>query len=99
MAIDAGMGFLSTLGYQACRIALKCDTEASIVAIRSAVARAREAPTVPINVPVRDSKSNGAMERAIRIWQEMMRTIKCSVERRGEVPLPILHPLVECVGL
>ena len=96
--VRAAHGFLNTLGYQSCKIAIKSDNEASIIAIRNALTRGREAATVPINVPVRKSKSNGAMERAIRTWQGMMRTIKCSVERQAKAPLPILHPIVEWAG-
>lgn len=96
--IKALMGFIATAGFQACRIAIKCDNETSIVAIRNALMRAREAPTVPLNVPVRESKPNGAMERAIRSWQGQRRTIKCFLERKLQRPLPILHPIVEWVG-
>ena len=62
----AVMGLLAALGYQNCRVGVKCDNERAIVAIRNALTRAREAPTVQSNVPVREPTSNGAMGRAIR---------------------------------
>ena len=48
---------------------------------------------------MRESKSNGAMERAIRTWQGLLRTLKCAVERHTGGPLPILHTIVEWIAL
>ena len=65
------------------------------MAVRSAIAAHREAATVPIDVPERDSTDNGAVERAIRTWQGMYRTIKIATERAVKRPLPILFPISE----
>ena len=48
--------------------------------------------TVPIESPVRASKSNGRMEGAVGIWQGQVRTIKHYVESR-------LHTRIEIYGV
>ena len=55
---------------------MKSDQEVSVVALKRAVATARSGETVPIESPVRASKSNGRMEGAVGIWQGQVRTIK-----------------------
>ena len=65
------------------------------MAIRHAITHAGAAATVPIHVPVKESKSNGLMQRAIRTRQGMLRTTKCHVERVAAARVPLLHPLVE----
>ena len=52
-------GILEQSGYQGQRITMKSDQEPSIVALKTAVAAARVGETVPIESPVRASKSNG----------------------------------------
>ena len=58
--------------------------------------------TVPVKSPVRDSKSNGMMEGAIRIWQGQLRTIKHFTEsktkRRIEVDGVLLSWLIPFVA-
>ena len=56
------MGIIEESGYIGEKITFKSDQEPSIVA-----AGVRE--TVPIESPVRASKSNGMMENAVKIWQ------------------------------
>ena len=63
-------------GYQGEKLTFKTDQEPSIVALKRAVSVARKGETVPIESPVRASKSNGDMENAVKIWQEQLRTIK-----------------------
>eukprot|EP00972_Heterocapsa_arctica_P110496 16267443-Heterocapsa_arctica.AAC.1 len=55
--------WIDNLGYQ--RVTLKTDQERSIRAWARAVARHREAETVPEVSPVGDSQSNGVAEQAV----------------------------------
>ena len=56
-------------GYEGQKLTSKTDQEASIVALKRAVTAARTGETVPIESPVRASKSNGMMESAVGVWQ------------------------------
>ena len=80
---------LDQSGYEGEKITMKSDQEVSIVSLRTAVSAARIGETVPIESPVRASKSNGMMEGAIGIWQGQLRTIKhfteAKLKRRIEV--------------
>ena len=58
---------------------MKSDKEPSILALQKAVSAERVGETVPIESPVRASKSNGRMENAVKVWQEQLRTVKHDV--------------------
>ena len=73
---------LDQSGYEGEKITMKSDQEPSILALKRAVAAARSGQTVPIESPVRSSKSNGKMEGAIGIWQGQIRTIKHFTEEK-----------------
>ena len=60
---------LDQSGYEGEKITMKSDQEPSIVSLKRAVSAARTGETVPIESPVRSSKSNGRMENAIGVWQ------------------------------
>ena len=49
---------LSELGYSGMSISMKCDQAPELKEIRKQVAMRRSAPTVPIDVPVREAKGN-----------------------------------------
>ena len=53
-----------------------------------AVAIYRQAETVMLESPARDSKANGAAERAVRPWAGQLRTIRHHVERRLKTYIP-----------
>ena len=74
--VQYSVGVLDQSGYQGEKITFKTDQEPSIVALKSAVSAARVGETMPIEAPVRASKSNGMMEAAIRVWQDQLRTIQ-----------------------
>ena len=57
------------------------------MALKAAIAASRISETVPIESPVRASKSNGMMENAVKIWQGQLRTIKHFVESRVGKPI------------
>ena len=73
---------LDQSGYEGEKITMKSDQEPSILALKRAVAAACSGKTVPIESPVRSSKSNGNMEGAIGIWQSQIRTIKHFTEEK-----------------
>ena len=86
---------LEEAGYAGQKVVLKSDQEASIVALKKAIAATREGETVPIESPVRESKSNGAMERAVRTWAGQLRTLKHCFETRLGKRLPAGHVLTQ----
>ena len=47
---------------------MKRGNEASMIALEMAIAVRRKAETTLIESPVRESQSNGHVERAVRIW-------------------------------
>ena len=57
-----GVGTIEQSVYNGETISFKSDQEPSIIAVKSSIAAARIGETVPIESPVRASKSNGLME-------------------------------------
>ena len=87
--VQYGVGTFEQSGYIGEKLTFKSDQEPSIVALKNAIAAARVGDTVPIESPVRASKSNGLMENATNIWQGQLRTIKHYVESKiGRVVEP-----------
>ena len=90
---------LDEAGYRGQRISLKSDEEPAIMALKRAIAAERSGPSALIASPVRESKSNGAVEKAIQSWQGQFRVIKHHLEHKfglhakGE-KLPISHPIL-----
>ena len=54
---------LVELGYVGVTVSIKCDGALELKEIRKQISMRRTAPTVPIDVAARESKSNGAVER------------------------------------
>ena len=83
---DATVGYcveaIDQSGYRGEKVTFNTDQEPSILALKKAVSAARVGETVPIESPVRASKSNGMMGGAVRIWQDQLRTIKHFTEAR-----------------
>ena len=71
---------IDELGYAGVRIVMKHDNAKELVRLRREVTARRSAPTVPMDSPVKESKCNGAVERAVRTWQGQFRTLKDHVE-------------------
>ena len=71
---------LEHMGYKGCRVSVKSDQENSVMAVKRSVAEWRSAPTSMIEAPVRESKCNGKMERAVQNFQGQLRTLKLSLE-------------------
>ena len=83
------------LGYGEIKIALKSDGARELHELRRAVAGSRSAPTIPIDVPTKESKGNGGMERAVRTWAGQYRTLKSHLEYEIKVEIPLNHPIHE----
>ena len=75
-------------GYLGTRVVLKSDQEESIEALKRAIVVKRQAATIMIESPVRDSKSNGSVGRAVRIWAAQVRTPRHHLESRLKVKVP-----------
>lgn len=84
---------IDQLGYSGVRIGMKSDNAKELLAIRRGVSQLREAPTTPIEVPVRESRANGACERAVRTWEGRFRTIKHHLEVEMQHQLSPSHPV------
>ena len=79
------LSIVSTIGQSGHRgekVTFKSDQEPSILLFKKALSAARGGETVPIDSSVRAPKSNGMIERAVRIWQDQLRTIKHFTEAR-----------------
>ena len=86
---------LEEAGYNGKDITIKTDGEPALMDLKRAIMASRVGITTPIESPVRQSKSNGAMERAIRTWQGYLRTIKKYFEDKCKIKLDIKHELFQ----
>ena len=87
------------LGYDQLKIAVKCDGARELQELRRAIGNSREAPTVPIDVPVKESKANGGMERAVRTWTGQFRTLKSHLEYELKQKIPLRHPILQWMAV
>ena len=104
MSVDAkgptpsAVGWLSIkiedAGYNGVGITIKSDQEESIKSLKKAVSIKRHAETSMIESPVRVSKSNGKIERAIRTFQAQFRTLRLQLEDRIKAKLTKGSPLM-----
>ena len=88
-AVDWLTGKIDQVG---CR-GVKVQAE-SIIALKKVVAIKRQAPTLNIESPVRDSPANGNAERAVRTWAAQLRTMRHHMEFRMQHKIPIHAALV-----
>ena len=88
-------GVVYELGYSEMKIALKSDGARELHELRRAVAGSRVHPTIPIDVPVKESKGNGGMERAVRTWSGQYRTLKSHLEHEIKVAIPLNHAILQ----
>ena len=59
---------LEDIGYSGSEVTLKSDQEPAILDLEREVGIKRQRETVTIESPVRESKCNGAVERAVKTW-------------------------------
>lgn len=86
---------LEECGYSGVPVTLKSDQEPAMISLKQGIAIRRKAETPMIESPVRESKSNGRIERAIRKWQAQFRTIRHHLESRLRTSLDNQCALVE----
>ena len=94
-AVKWSVAKMDESGYRSQKVTLKSDQEESIMAVKRAIAATRVAESVPIESPVRASKSNGRVENAIKVWHKQVRTIKHHVETRIKRKIRTDSPLLE----
>ena len=85
---------LDNIGYRGQTLTIKTDQEPAIKTLKMAVAAKRVGATTPIESPVRESKCNGAVERAVRVWQGQLRAMKNHFEANIGAKLPVGHPFM-----
>ncbi len=78
---------------------LKSDQDEAISALKKAVAIKRQAPTVSIESPARDSQANGNAERAVRTWAGQLRTMRHHMEIKDSAQDPDPFPIDDVVGI
>ena len=74
-------------------ITFKSDGEFGIVTLKRAVANRRVAATVPIESPVREINSNGAIEVAIKTWHGQFRALRHRLEDHLKQKVPLAHAI------
>ena len=88
VAVNWLVSKLDASGYHGVDISLKSDNEPSIMALKDAVSIKRKGGTSLLESPVRESKSNAHVERAIRTWRDQFRTLRHYSERRFGKKIP-----------
>ena len=48
-----------------------------------------------MDVPVRESKANGAMEKSVRTWSGQFRSLKSHLEYELKIEIPLHHPVLQ----
>ena len=73
-----------------CHVTLRRDNEPPIEALARQIAQARQegGQTVPERPPVRESQSNGVIERAVGLVAGQVRTLKAALEHRIGTSVP-----------
>ena len=71
---------LDEAGYRGRPITLKSDGDAAVTSLRKAIAVARVGASPLIESPVRESKGNGAVEAAVKVFAGQLRTFKHQYE-------------------
>ena len=74
---------------------MKTDRAREILQLRREVTALRSAPTVPNDVMKKESKSNGAVEKAVQTWEGQFRTLKGHLEFELDEALPKDHPVLQ----
>ena len=85
---------LEEAGYSGIGLTLKSHQEPLVMALKKAVALRRQAQTTPMESPVRESQSNGAIERAVRTWEGQFRTIRHQFEANIGAKINMDHPII-----
>ena len=90
-------GKINESGNAGTKVVIKSDQEESIIALKKAVTIRRQAETVLIESPVRDSRANGSAERTVRSWAAQVRTLRHHLESRIKTKVPKESPLMSWI--
>ena len=88
------VAIINELGYGGTRIAIKNGQAPELQRLKREIAARREAPTVPLDVPVKESKGNGAVEKVLLTWQGQFRTLRDHLEFMMDTPFGPRHPVL-----
>ena len=66
--------------------------------LRRALANSRASPTDPMDVPVRESKANGGIEKAVHTWAGQLRSLKSHLEYEAKAEVPLRHPVLQWIA-
>ena len=66
MTVEFVKQMLYELGYSELNVAVKCDGARELQELRRVIANSKTSPSVPMGVPARESKANGAIEKSVR---------------------------------
>ena len=83
---------IAKLGYR--EVILKSDGEPALKSVQEEVRRRREESTILENSPPRDSKANGAAERAVQSVGEQVRVLRSALQRRIGAVFKTNHPVI-----
>ena len=86
---------ISDFGHSNSKVTLKCDQEPAILDLADAIMREREGDTVLEEAKVKDSQSNGVIERCVQTHEGMTRTMKFALEKRVARSIPSVHPVMK----
>ena len=79
-SLSRSTALFKKIGDGGIRIVIKMDNAIELLDHRRQVMARRSAPTVPLDVAVRESKANGAVENAVRRWQGQFRIVKNHIQ-------------------
>ena len=91
--------FIASLGYEDVRVTLKSDGEPALISLKKRIGSMRNGPTVLVETPVRESKSNGQMESRIKSWQAQFRTLLCDLEMTLNIKIPLGNKIISWLVL
>ena len=81
-------------GYNGVNITMNSDQEESIEVLNKAVSIERKSATALVDIPVRASKSNSTIERAVRTLRSQFRILRCQHKDRIHSKFPKVSPLM-----
>ena len=87
-SIKWGKERIDESGHIGTKVVIRSDQEDSIVALKRDIAVKRQAETVFLESPVRDSRANGSAERAVRTWAAQVRTLRHHLESKIGIKIP-----------
>ena len=85
--VPAMLQDLNEAGYSKSRLCIRSDQEKVVKKIKTDLIAAREADSVPMESPVRESQCNGRMERMIQTLEGQIRTLLMDLKLNANIDL------------